>query len=133
MSTLTTEQLILRSWRPDPASMVPVFEQLKLRITDLAASGKLVVGAKLPSVRALAAALGLAVNTVAKTYKELEVAGIVHTQGRAGTVVAASGDQLTAAVAEAATAFAAVVLQHGVPLSKALDMVRAAVARSGQR
>ncbi|WP_427017712.1 GntR family transcriptional regulator [Pseudarthrobacter sp. P1] len=133
MNPTTAEQVILKSWRPDAASMVPVFEQLKLRITDLASSGKLVVGAKLPSVRALAAQLGLAVNTVAKAYKELEAAGIVSTQGRAGTVVAASGDAMAAAVAAAASEFAAVVLRHGVPLSKALDMVRAAVERAAQR
>lgn len=133
MSVSTAEQVILRSWRPDASSMVPVFEQLKLRITDLASSGKLAVGAKLPSVRALAAGLGLAVNTVAKAYKELEAAGIVATKGRAGTVVAASGDTMAEAVAAAASDFAAVVLRHGIALPKALDMVRAAVERNSPR
>ncbi len=38
---------------------------------------------------ALAADLGLAVNTVARAYRELEADGVVETQGRRGTFVTA--------------------------------------------
>lgn len=40
-------------------------------------------------MRSLAAQLGLAVNTVAKTYKELEAAGVIETHGRAGSFITA--------------------------------------------
>lgn len=52
-------------------------------------SGAWAAGERLPSVRRLADRLGLAPNTVAKAYRELEAAGWVHTAGRHGTVVAA--------------------------------------------
>ena len=43
--------------------------------------------AVLPTVRALAADLGLAANTVAKAYRALETDGVIETRGRAGTFV----------------------------------------------
>jgi DNA-binding transcriptional regulator YhcF (GntR family) len=123
---------ILRTgWQLNPSSTVPPFEQLRTRILDLAASGKLAVGARLPPVRVLAGELGVATNTVARAYRELELAGIVATHGRAGTVIAAGGDQPLAQVASAAAEYAAVVHSQGIPLAKALDLVRAAVERSG--
>ena len=120
-------KILLARWQLNPSSSVPPFEQLRTRILDLAASGKLAVGARLPPVRVLAGELGVATNTVARAYRELEAAGIVATHGRAGTVIAAGGDQLLAEAAAAAAEYAAVVRRQGIPLAKALDLVRAAV------
>lgn len=50
--------------------------------------GRLSPGDRLPSVRALASEIGLAANTVAKTYRELEADGHVVTAGRNGTHIA---------------------------------------------
>ena len=61
----------------DPASATPPYEQVRLRIAALAADGELAAGARLPPVRQLAGDLGLAVNTVARAYRELEQAGLV--------------------------------------------------------
>lgn len=72
----------------DPHSAVPPFEQLREALISRIAGGALVPGTKLPAVRALAAELGLAPGTVARSYKELEAAGFVQTQGRNGTIVA---------------------------------------------
>lgn len=71
----------------DAASAVPPFEQLRTRIAALVADGDLVHGARLPTVRQLAAELGLAANTVARSYRELEADGVLATQGRRGTFV----------------------------------------------
>lgn len=68
----------------------PPFEQVKQQIRDGAAGGILPLGTRLPSVRALAADLGLAANTVAKAYRELEAEGVLVTRGRGGTFVAAA-------------------------------------------
>ncbi|WP_312875879.1 GntR family transcriptional regulator [Arthrobacter terrae] len=127
--TVKSGGAVLGRWRLDEASSVPPFEQIRVRILDLAASGKLAVGTRLPPVRALAGQLGVAVNTVARAYRELEQAGIVRTAGRAGTVVAAAGDESLAQVAAAASDYAAVVSRHGVALAVALELVRAAVER----
>ena len=46
-------------------------------------------GARLPTMRALAADLGVATGTVARAYAELEAAGLVASRRRTGTVVTA--------------------------------------------
>jgi GntR family transcriptional regulator len=76
-------------WKPNQASSVPLFEQLRLNIIERADNGTLAPGTRLPAVRNLAAELGVAPHTVARAYKELEAAGIVATRGRNGTVVCA--------------------------------------------
>ncbi|GAA4710208.1 GntR family transcriptional regulator [Nocardioides conyzicola] len=89
----------------DSDSAVPPFEQLRHQIADRAASGDLPAGTRLPTVRALAAELGLAANTVAKAYRALETDGVISTEGRRGTFVSgASGNARDAAAAYVATA-----------------------------
>ncbi|WP_028644824.1 GntR family transcriptional regulator [Nocardioides sp. URHA0020] len=89
----------------DPASATPPSEQLRLQIAARAASGDLPTGTRLPTVRALAAELGVAVNTVAKAYRTLENDGVVTTEGRRGsTISGASADARAAAAAYVATA-----------------------------
>lgn len=83
------EQDIPRWLRLDPQSAVPPFEQVKQAVLAAAASGKAAVGTRLPPVRGLATHLGIAANTVARAYRELEQAGVVETRGRAGTVITA--------------------------------------------
>jgi len=73
----------------DPASPVPVFEQLRAQIERLILSGQLATGAKLPPIRHLANDLGLARGTVNKVYDALARDGLVATAGRHGTVVLA--------------------------------------------
>jgi DNA-binding transcriptional regulator YhcF (GntR family) len=75
------------SLRVDLTSPVPPYEQLRAQLTDLIALGTLRPDARLPSVRQLAADLGLAGGTVARAYRELEQAGLVEGRGRHGTVV----------------------------------------------
>lgn len=67
--------------------------------------GHLTPGERLPTVRELAGELGLAVNTVARAYRELEGAGIIETRGRHGTFVARL-DPTDSAMAAAAHAYA---------------------------
>ena len=72
----------------DPDSSVPPFEQVRTQIADLIGAGRMLPGDRLPTVRALAADLGLASNTVARAYKALEAGGLVEAHSRAGTRVA---------------------------------------------
>ena len=55
------------------------------------AQGDLAPGTRLPTVRQLAADLGLAANTVARAYRELEADGVIATYGRKGTFVRSDG------------------------------------------
>ncbi len=63
------------------------FEQVRTQIASAVAAGQLSAGTKLPTVRQLAADLGLANTTVARAYRELEADGVTVTHGRGGTFV----------------------------------------------
>lgn len=87
----------------DLGSAVPPFEQIRSQVTELIATGALAPGTRLPTVRALAADLGIAVGTVARAYRELESAGFVESRRRHGTTVSGTPPAPTPAeVAEAA-------------------------------
>lgn len=110
----------------DHDAAVPPYEQLRLQILARVGSGDLVVGAKLPTVRAMADRLGVAVNTVAKTYRELEKSGTIETRGRRGSFIAPSGGT-DERVRQAADAFAASMHDLGVDGATALKAVEAAL------
>lgn len=112
--------------RIDPASAVPPFEQVRAHFATKIANGTLVAGTKLPTVRALADELGLAANTVARAYRELEAAGLIETRGRAGTVVSARGDESTRRLQAAAQAYARLARELGIDRDRAVEIVRAA-------
>ena len=78
--------------RIDPQAPHPPYEQLRTQLIEQIISGDLSPGTKLPAVRRLASDLGLAPNTVARTYRELEASGYVLTAGRNGTIVATPND-----------------------------------------
>ena len=89
----------------DGASRTPPYEQLRTAVIGAIRNGRLAPGDKLPTVRELAGQLGIAVNTVARAYRELETAAIVETRGRQGTFVARQ-DPTDIAMAAAARVYA---------------------------
>lgn len=113
------------TWRPNQNSSVPLFEQLRLNIIEQADAGKLAPGTRLPAVRSLAVALGVAPHTVARAYKELEAAGVVATRGRNGTVVCAR-DEAWTSLSEAAAQYAAVAKAQGASFASAVQLLAAA-------
>ncbi|MDF2051259.1 GntR family transcriptional regulator, partial [Arthrobacter sp. Cr_A7] len=52
----------------DLRSATPPYEQIRSQISSLVAVGDLAPGSRLPTVRSLAADLGVAVGTVARAY-----------------------------------------------------------------
>lgn len=72
----------------DLDSATPPYEQIRAQVSSLIAIGALAPGARLPTVRRLAADLGIAAGTVARAYRELEQSGLIETRRRNGTVVA---------------------------------------------
>ena len=105
----------------------PPFEQVRAQLAGFIATGHLLPGDRLPTVRALAADLGLAANTVARAFKELEAAGLVETRRRAGTVVASGEHTADVAVMALAAKFAAAARDAGLDAAAAVDLVRAAL------
>lgn len=70
---------------------LPVYLQLRQALAGAIQDGVLEPGASLPAVRAVASALGLAPNTVAKTYALLQEGGLTENRAGAGTRVRADG------------------------------------------
>lgn len=56
---------------------LPKYQQIVEQVKSLVAQGALAPGARLPSVRQLAADLGINVNTVVAAYRVLEAEGVV--------------------------------------------------------
>lgn len=75
--------------RVDTTSQVPPYEQIRAQLAALIRTGRLAEGERLPTVRQLAADLGLAPGTVARAYRELEATELIRTRRGAGTRVAA--------------------------------------------
>lgn len=76
----------------DLTAATPPYEQIRSQVSALIATGVLAPGSRLPTVRSLAADLGLATGTVARAYKELEAGGQIQSRRRSGTIVAQSID-----------------------------------------
>lgn len=115
--------------RLDTTSATPPFEQVRAHIAGLIASGALPSGTKLPTVRRLAEDLGLAANTAARVYRELESDGLIVTEGRRGTFVSSeitrsgSKSEVATRARTAATDFAKSARLLGLTKSEALQLV----------
>nr|WP_203615487.1 GntR family transcriptional regulator [Streptomyces sp. SID13726] len=105
----------------------PPYEQVRVQISELARTGVLPVGYRLPTVRGLAESLGLAANTVAKAYRALEGDGVIETRGRNGTFVAAAGSAAERELAAAAQTYVERARRLGLTESDALAAVRDAL------
>ena len=114
-------------FRIDATSATPPFEQLRVQVVSQIASGELAGGTRLPTVRKLADDLGLAPNTVARAYRELEADGFIETRGRNGSFVTPQGDAAHQQAQEAARTFADRIRTLGVPDAEAIAYVTAAL------
>lgn len=106
----------------DPASAEPPFRQLRGQIVEAIRRGALSPGTRLPAVRALAEQVGVAPNTAAKVYRELEQAGLLESRGRSGTFIA-EADMRSAVLLRAAEEF----VEHACAADFTADEAIAAV------
>ena len=109
----------------DQSSPTPPFEQLRQQISAQIAAGNLLPGDRLPTVRRLAGDLGIAPNTVARAYRELEFDGVLTGRARAGTCVAERDVHHAAEVA--AQKYAEVARAFGLDSVQALALVQQAL------
>jgi GntR family transcriptional regulator len=116
----------------DLRSGVPPYEQIRAQIAGFVGSGLLAPGTRLPTIRALAADLGVAAGTVARAYTELESAGVVTSRRRTGTVVSDRGSApVDAGVRDAAAELAARARAGGLSEETVVALVRAALGSTG--
>jgi GntR family transcriptional regulator len=71
----------------DLRSGVPVYRQIMDQVLGAVASGRLVSGDQLPTVRQLAVDLSINPNTVIRAYRELEIRGFLDTHQGSGTFI----------------------------------------------
>lgn len=111
-------------------SAAPPWQQVHDTVIAAVTDGRLVPGAKLPTTRGLAAHLGIAVNTVASAYRQLEAAGIVEGRGRAGTFVRldAGGDPVEAEARRIAADAALALARLGIGRERAAALLGEAFA-----
>jgi len=116
----------------DPDYPRPPYEQLRRHLVDLIEGGQLVEGERLPPLRQLAGDLGLAVGTVARTYRELETAGLVRSRRGGGTRVATAVPKPSAREREVRLAglAAAYVMKARALGATEAEMARAVLAQS---
>ena len=74
-------------FRLDHGSGVPIYRQIIDQVTGSIATGALVTGDQLPTVRQLAVDLAINPNTVIRAYRELEIREILKTQQGTGTFI----------------------------------------------
>lgn len=108
----------------------PIYQQIVTQVRYLVASGRLEEGAELPPIRTLAERLLVNPNTVARAYRELELAGVVEKRRTTGTYVSATGPRLEKAeririLSERIDALLAEARQLGVPTPELLDLIAA--------
>ncbi|BCY07142.1 GntR family transcriptional regulator [Actinoplanes sp. L3-i22] len=122
--------------RVDTTSPVPPYEQIRAQLAALIEHGVLPARERLPPLRQLAADLGLAVGTVARAYRELELSGLVTSRRGGGTRVAdvAPSQDRDRLLAEHAAAYVAVARRLGATDEQAVTAVRQSLLKShGER
>lgn len=71
----------------EPTSEIPIYTQLANQLIELIATGTLKASEALPSVRSLAADLGVNMHTVNKAYHELEKKNIIEIIPKSGAII----------------------------------------------
>jgi GntR family transcriptional regulator len=108
---------------------VPIYLQIVNQVKYLVASGRLAPGEELPAIRVLAEQLVVNPNTVARSYRELEMAGIVTKRRTAGTYVSETGSPLARRervriLTERIDALLAEARQMNFPLGELIELLR---------
>ena len=115
--------------RIDESDGVPIYLQIVNQVKYLVAARRLAPGEELPAIRVLAERLTVNPNTVARAYRELEMAGVVEKRRTTGTYVSSGGVRLARReririLAERVDGVLAEARQMGVSIDEVIDLVR---------
>lgn len=109
----------------DPASPMPLADQVAASVRAGLANGTMRVGDKLPSARVVASAFDINLHTVLRGYQRLRDEGLVELRrGRAAVII---GTVQRSELIEAAKTFARTARHLGVSEPEAIEAVRAAL------
>jgi GntR family transcriptional regulator len=112
-----------------PTDGVPIYLQIVNQVKYLVSSGRLAPDEELPPIRTLAEKLLVNPNTVARAYRELELAGIVFKRRTTGTYVSSMGSRLgrrdrVKIVTRRIDALLAEARQLAIPLDELIELLR---------
>ena len=116
----------------DLTAPTPPYEQVRAQLAGHIHTGLLRPGDKLPVVRVLAADLGVATNTIARAYRELEAGGLVTTRRRVGTIVQAPPTPAGPELQRQAVQFVREARKAGLAEGEIVDLVRGALSGSAE-
>jgi GntR family transcriptional regulator len=108
----------------DPASTVPLFEQLVDGIRGGIVAGRIRNGERLPAARELAQSLDVNIHTVLRAYQLLRDEGLLDLRRGRGATVAAGSDY--SPLDEAVRAVVAAARTHGVSEPQLISLIREA-------
>jgi GntR family transcriptional regulator len=112
-----------------PSDGVPIYLQIVNQVKYLVSSGRLAPGEELPPIRVLAEKLVVNPNTVARAYRELEMAGVVVKRRTNGTYVSDTRLRLSRherikLVTKRVDALVTEARQMDIPIEEVIDIVR---------
>lgn len=113
----------------DPKAGSPFYRQIIDQIKFGIASGNLKIGEQLPTVRSLAVELKVNLNTVAKSYKELEIQNILETQQGTGTFISKieiqiSEKEKTKKLKEICNEFSTIAFSYGFSVNDIINQLK---------
>ncbi|TPW11137.1 MAG: GntR family transcriptional regulator [Acidimicrobiaceae bacterium] len=114
----------------DPDRALPVYEQVREQIKRMVSAGTLQAGTRLPTIRQLAADLGLAKGTIERAYELLEADTVIAMNGRKGSFVLemskATARERTIGLNSAAESLIVIARQLGADEQATINAVRRA-------
>jgi DNA-binding transcriptional regulator YhcF (GntR family) len=113
----------------DPASPVPLGDQVAAAVRRNIATGAVGPGDRLPAARDLATSLDVNVHTVLRGYQQLRDEGLIELRRGRGAVVSATATADELELVEAAGRLVAAARRLGLAEADVLDAVRQALRR----
>ena len=109
-------------------SGIPIYEQITKQMRDAITAGELKAGEPLPSIRSLAADLGISVITTKRAYEDLEKEGMVYSVPGKGFFVDSPdlgflAEKQTLGLEEALAKWVGDAKKAGLSKGEALDML----------
>lgn len=116
-------------FRVDPASSVPLGDQIAGCVRGALADGTATPGERLPAARELADSLGVNVHTVLRGYQRLREEGLIELRrGRGAVIVPGAAAPGRAQLADSMRKLATEARQLGLSDAEFLDLARSALS-----
>ncbi|MEU7041702.1 GntR family transcriptional regulator [Streptomyces varsoviensis] len=115
-------------FRVDPASPVPLGDQIAGCVRGAIADGSVRTGERLPAARELALSLGVNVHTVLRGYQRLRDEGLLELRRGRGAVITAGASPSRARLIEGARDLVAQARDLGLADDEILALIRTGLA-----